>query len=149
MRNYDRLFLDEIVEITEENEEYTIDISVDGNNLFIANNILTHNSGYSNSEIDITNTSESIGTASTLDFFIAIVVSEELEAMGQIMIKQLKNRWGDLNYYKKFVVGIDRSKMKLFNLEETATNNLQTEAKNNYEKKPTSKKKFFDTGEVK
>jgi hypothetical protein len=57
----------------------------------------------------------------------ALITTEELESMGQLMIKQLKNRWGDISYYRRFVVGIDRSKMKIFNLEDNAQKNIQTE----------------------
>jgi replicative DNA helicase len=85
-------------------------------------------SAYGNSDIDLTNTSESIGLPATVDAMFALISSEELESMGQLMIKQLKNRWGDLSYYKRFVVGIDRSKMKLYNLEEHAQGNIQSES---------------------
>jgi len=117
--------------------------------------------GFGNSDLDITNTSESIGLPATLDAFFALITSEELDSLGQLMIKQLKNRWGDLSYYRRFVVGIDRSKMKLFNLEDTAQGNIQVEKKDS---KPTfdktdfggdwdssfkkSKKKSFDMGEL-
>jgi len=85
-------------------------------------------SGYDTSDVDLTSTSESMGTAHTADAIFALISSEELESMGQLMIKQLKNRWGDLSYYKRFVVGIDRSKMKLYNLEERAQSNIQSES---------------------
>lgn len=81
-------------------------------------------SGYDNSDVDLTNTSESMGITHTADAIFALITSEELESLGQLMIKQLKNRWGDLGYYRRFVVGIDRSKMKLFNLEDGAQSNV-------------------------
>lgn len=84
----------------------------------------TTRSGYSNSDMDLTDTSESFGLPATADFMIGLISTEELEQLGQIMIKQLKNRWGDPNLYKRFVVGIDRSKMRLFNLEESAQKGL-------------------------
>jgi replicative DNA helicase len=84
-------------------------------------------SGYDNSDVDLTNTSESMGITHTADAIFALITSEELESLGQLMIKQLKNRWGDLGYYRRFVVGIDRSKMKLYNLEETAQKNVMSE----------------------
>jgi archaellum biogenesis ATPase FlaH len=84
-------------------------------------------SAYGNSDIDLTNTSESIGLPATVDAMFALISTEELEAMGQLMIKQLKNRWGDLSYYRRFVVGIDRSKMKLYNLEDGAQRNVKSE----------------------
>jgi replicative DNA helicase len=74
---------------------------------------------YGNSDVDLTNTSESMGITHTADCILGLVSSEDLDALGQIMIKQLKNRWGDLSYYRRFVVGIDRSKMQIFDIEES------------------------------
>jgi replicative DNA helicase len=88
-------------------------------------------SGYDNSDVDLTNTSESMGITHTADAIFALITSEELESLGQLMIKQLKNRWGDLSYYRRFVIGIDRAKMKIFNLEENAQKGIQSEIKNN------------------
>jgi len=78
----------------------------------------TTRSGYSSSDIGLEDTSESFGLPATADFMFGVISTEELEQMNQIMIKQLKNRWGDPNYYKRFVVGIDRSKMKLFDVDD-------------------------------
>jgi archaellum biogenesis ATPase FlaH len=104
-------------------------------------------SGYDSSDVDLTSTSESMGTAHTADAIFALISSEELESMGQLMIKQLKNRWGDISYYKRFVVGIDRSKMKLYNLEETAQKNVQSEASyNKDDDKPAFDKTSFGEG---
>jgi hypothetical protein len=69
-----------------------------------------------------------MGITHTADAIFALITSEELDNLGQVMIKQLKNRWGDINYYRRFVVGIDRSKMKLYNLEESAQKNVTSEA---------------------
>lgn len=80
--------------------------------------------GYGNSDVDLTNTSESMGITHTADCILGLVASEELDELGQLMIKQLKNRWGDLGYYRRFLVGIDRSKMKIYDLEESAQNNI-------------------------
>ena len=80
--------------------------------------------GYGNSDVDLTNTSESMGITHTADCILGLVTSEELDDLGQLMIKQLKNRWGDLSYYRKFLVGVDRAKMKIYNLEESAQNNI-------------------------
>ena len=85
-------------------------------------------SGYDNSDVDLTNTSESMGITHTADAIFALITSEDLESRGQLMIKQLKNRWGDLGYYRRFVVGIDRSRMKLYDLEDSAQDNIQSEA---------------------
>ena len=79
----------------------------------------TTRSGYGNSDVELTDTSESFGLPATADLMIALVSSEELEDLGQIMVKQLKNRYSDTNP-KRFVVGVDRSKMRLFDCEQTA-----------------------------
>jgi len=79
----------------------------------------TTRSGYGNSDVELTDTSESFGLPATADLMIALVSSEELEDLGQIMVKQLKNRYSDTNP-KRFVVGVDRAKMRLFDCEQTA-----------------------------
>ena len=76
--------------------------------------------GYGNSDVDLTNTSESMGITHTADCILGLITTEELDGLGQLMIKQLKNRWGDISFYRRFVVGIDRSKMQIFELEENA-----------------------------
>lgn len=81
--------------------------------------------GYGNSDVDLTNTSESMGITHTADCILGLISSEELDNLGQLMIKQLKNRWGDLGYYRRFVVGIDRAKMKIYDLEDGAQRNIQ------------------------
>lgn len=78
--------------------------------------------GNNNSDMDMGNTSESFGLPMTLDLFLAAISTEELEDLGQIMIKQLKNRYGDVNKYRKFMIGIDRPRMKLYNVEQNAQN---------------------------
>lgn len=80
----------------------------------------TTRSGYSNSDVDVTDTSESFALPATADFMLALVTSEELESLGQIMAKQLKNRYTDLGKCRRFVLGIDRVKMKLYDVEEDA-----------------------------
>jgi replicative DNA helicase len=80
----------------------------------------TTRSGYSNSDLGLEDTSESFGLPATADFMFGLISSEELEGLGQLMVKQLKNRWGDTNHYKRFVIGIDRPKMRLFDAEEGA-----------------------------
>jgi replicative DNA helicase len=80
--------------------------------------------GYNNSEIEITDISESFGLAATSDLLFAIVTSDELEQFNQVMIKQLKNRYNDINTCKKFVIGIDRSKMRLYDVEQSAQENI-------------------------
>lgn len=80
--------------------------------------------GYGNSDVDLTNTSESMGITHTADCILGLISSEELDNLGQLMIKQLKNRWGDLGYYRRFVVGIDRAKMQIYDLEDSAQNGI-------------------------
>ena len=103
-------------------------------------------SSYGESDMDLTNTSESIGLPATVDAMFALISTEELESMGQIMVKQLKNRWNDLSYYRRFVVGIDRSKMRLYDVEEHAQGNVfnepkETKTDDSAWKKPSSGKK--------
>jgi len=73
-------------------------------------------SGYNNSDVELTDTSESFGLPATCDVMLAGITSEELERAGQIMFKQLKNRYADINQNRRFVVGIDRPKMRLYNV---------------------------------
>jgi len=80
----------------------------------------TTRSGYSNSDIGLEDTSESFGLPATADLMFALISSEELEKEGKIMVKQLKNRYNDPTYKKKFVVGVDRSKMRLYDVDETS-----------------------------
>jgi replicative DNA helicase len=80
----------------------------------------TTRSGYSNSDVDLTDTSESFGLPATADFMFALISTEELEQLGQLMVKQLKNRYNDPTMNKRFVIGIDRAKMKLFDVENSA-----------------------------
>lgn len=87
----------------------------------------TTRSGYSNSDMDLTDTSESFGLPATADFMFGLISSEELENLGQIMVKQLKNRWGDVSTPKRFVIGVDRSRMKLFNVEQSAQDGVSNE----------------------
>lgn len=84
----------------------------------------TTRSGYSNSDVDLTDTSESFGLPATADFMFALISTEELEGLGQIMVKQLKNRYSDPNENKRFVLGIDRAKMKLFDAEQSAQSGI-------------------------
>jgi hypothetical protein len=79
----------------------------------------TTRTGYSSSDPGLEDTSESFGLPATADLMFALVSNEELEAQGQIMVKQLKNRYNDPNKNKRFVVGIDRSKMRLYDVDNT------------------------------
>ena len=84
----------------------------------------TTRSGFTNSDPGLEDTSESFGLPATADFMFALITTEELEQLGQIMVKQLKNRYSDPNNYKRFVIGIDRSKMKLYDAEPDAQNGI-------------------------
>ena len=94
------------------------------NNLPIVSATQTTRSGYTNSDPGLEDTSESFGLPATADFMFALVSSEELEELGQIMVKQLKNRYNDPNYYKRFTVGVDRSKMRLYDIEQSGQDGL-------------------------
>jgi replicative DNA helicase len=93
-------------------------------NLPIVSATQTTRSGYTNSDIGLEDTSESFGLPATADFMIALISTEELEQLNQIMVKQLKNRWGDPNANKRFVVGIDRAKMRFYNAESSAQEDI-------------------------
>ena len=80
----------------------------------------TTRSGFTNTDPGLEDTSESFGLPATADFMFALISTEELEQLNQIMVKQLKNRYGDPNHFKRFVVGIDRAKMRLYDAEQSA-----------------------------
>jgi replicative DNA helicase len=105
----------------------------------------TTRSGYGNSDVELTDTSESFGLPATADLMFALISTEELEGLGQIMVKQLKNRYNDPTIYKRFIVGIDRAKMRLYDCEQTAQKDIldsgQEEEYDYEEKKP---KKSFE-----
>jgi len=105
----------------------------------------TTRSGYGSSDVELTDTSESFGLPATADLMFALISTEELEGLGQLLVKQLKNRYNDPTIYKRFVVGIDRAKMRLYDCEQSAQQDLldsKNEEEYNYEEdKP---KKSFD-----
>ena len=84
----------------------------------------TTRSGYGSSDVDLTDTSESFGLPATADLMFALISTEELEQLGQIMVKQLKNRYNDPTINKRFVVGIDRAKMRLYDCEQSAQEDI-------------------------
>jgi replicative DNA helicase len=84
----------------------------------------TTRSGYGNSDVELTDTSESFGLPATADLMFALISTEELEGLGQIMVKQLKNRYNDPTVFKRFVVGIDRAKMRLYDVEQSAQKDI-------------------------
>ena len=114
-------------------------------NLPIVSATQTTRSGFASSDVDLTDTSESFGLPATADLMFALISGEELEGLNQIMVKQLKNRYNDPTISKRFVVGIDRAKMRLYDCEQSAQEDIldngREEEYNNDEKKP---KKSFD-----
>ena len=84
----------------------------------------TTRTGYSSSDVGLEDTSESFGLPATADFMFALISTEELAGLGQIMVKQLKNRYYDPNIDRRFIVGVDRSKMRLFDVEQSAQEDL-------------------------
>ena len=115
-------------------------------NLPIVSATQTTRSGFASSDVDLTDTSESFGLPATADLMFALISTEELEGLNQIMVKQLKNRYNDPTIFKRFVVGIDRAKMRLYDCEQSAQEDIvdsgQEEEYNNEEKKP--KKSFAE-----
>ena len=106
----------------------------------------TTRSGYGSSDVDLTDTSESFGLPATADLMFALISTEELETLNQIMVKQLKNRYNDPTIYKRFVVGVDRAKMRLYDCEQKAQDDILDSGKeeeyNNEDKVP--KKSFAE-----
>jgi len=96
---------DEIVSIEKIGIKETIDIGVSGDNLFYCNDILTKNS---------------FGTAATVDNLVALIKTDELDQLNQVIFKQIKNRDNDVSRYKRFIVGVDKQKMKLYDIEQDA-----------------------------
>ena len=107
------VFYDEIVSIECIGEIETIDIRVSGNTLFFANDILTHNSGISSTDPDLTDVAEAISVLHTADFAISITRTEELDSAAQILFKQQKNRFGNKTDKLRFIMGVDLEKQIL------------------------------------
>ena len=136
------MMLKKILKIEELDEREMIDIEVSGNHLFYANNILTHNSS---SDVELTDTSESFGLPATADLMFALISTEELEELGQILVKQLKNRYNDPTIHKRFVVGIDRAKMRLYDCEQSAQQDILDNGRDEeYDYEEQKPKKTFD-----
>ena len=105
----------------------------------------TTRSGYGNSDVELTDTSESFGLPATADLMFALISTEELEGLGQLMVKQLKNRYNDPTIYKRFIVGIDRAKMRLYDCEQTAQKDiLDSGQEDEYDNEETKPRKSFD-----
>ena len=93
-------------------------------NIPIVSATQTTRTGFSNDDLDLTDVSESFGLPATADFMIGITTNEQLEEDNQIMVKQLKNRYNDLTVHRRFAIGVDRSKMKLYDLEDSAQDSI-------------------------
>ena len=107
----------------------------------------TTRSGYGSSDVDLTDTSESFGLPATADLMFALISTEELEGLNQIMVKQLKNRYNDPTIFKRFVVGVDRAKMRLYDCEQKAQDDIldnKKEEEYNEDEKKTFKKSFAE-----
>ena len=85
----------------------------------------TTRSGYSNTDVGLEDTSESFGLPATADLMFALISTEDLEKLGQLMVKQLKNRYNDLTSFKRFIIGVDRAKMRLYDAEDSAQTLIQ------------------------
>ena len=103
----------------------------------------TTRSGYGSSDVDITDTSESFGLPATADLMFALISTEELEQLGQIMVKQLKNRYNDPTIFKRFIVGIDRAKMRIYDCEQKAQDDI-LDSGNEEEYNDEERKKSFE-----
>ena len=123
-------FNDEIMSIEDVGIKETIDISVSGDNLFYCNDILTKNS---------------FGIVACVDSMVALIKTDELDQLNQVMFKQIRNRDNDVSMYRRFVMGIDKSKMRLYDVEQNAQVDALDEALNEpYDNEVDSKHKSKD-----
>ena len=114
-------------------------------NLPIISATQTTRSGYGSSDVELTDTSESFGLPATADLMFALISTEELEGLNQILVKQLKNRYNDPTVRKRFVIGIDRAKMRLYDCEQTAQEDMVDKGGGeDYNSKEEKAKKSFD-----
>jgi len=105
----------------------------------------TTRSGFASSDVDLTDTSESFGLPATADLMFALISTEELEGLGQIMVKQLKNRYNDPTYNRRFVIGVDRTKMRLYDCEQQAQDDLLDSGQDvEYNEEDKTTKKFAE-----
>jgi archaellum biogenesis ATPase FlaH len=105
----------------------------------------TTRSGFGSSDVELTDTSESFGLPATADLMFALISTEELEGLGQILVKQLKNRYNDPTIHKRFVVGIDRAKMRLYDCEQSAQQDILDNGKEEeYDYEEKKPKKSFE-----
>ena len=105
----------------------------------------TTRSGYGSSDVELTDTSESFGLPATADLMFALISTDDLEGLGQIMVKQLKNRYNDPTIFKRFIVGIDRAKMRLYDCEQNAQEDiLDNGVEEEYDYEESKAKKTFE-----
>ena len=105
----------------------------------------TTRSGFGSSDVELTDTSESFGLPATADLMFALISTEELEGLGQILVKQLKNRYNDPTIHKRFVIGIDRAKMRLYDCEQSAQQDILDNGKDEeYDYEERKPKKSFE-----
>ena len=105
----------------------------------------TTRSGFGSSDVELTDTSESFGLPATADLMFALISTEELEGLGQILVKQLKNRYNDPTIHKRFVIGIDRAKMRLYDCEQSAQEDILDKGKEEeYDYEEKKPKKTFE-----
>jgi len=105
----------------------------------------TTRSGFASSDVDLTDTSESFGLPATADLMFALISTEELEGLSQIMVKQLKNRYNDPTIHKRFIVGIDRAKMRIYDCEQKAQEDVLDSGTNEeYNEEKIPKKSFAE-----
>jgi len=114
-------------------------------NLPIVSATQTTRSGYGSNDVELTDTSESFGLPATADLMFALISTEELEGLNQILVKQLKNRYNDPTVRKRFVIGIDRAKMRLYDCEQSAqTDIVDSKDTEEYNAKEEKVKKSFE-----
>jgi len=114
-------------------------------NLPIVSATQTTRSGFGSSDVELTDTSESFGLPATADLMFALISTDDLEGLNQIMVKQLKNRYNDISIFKRFMVGIDRAKMRLYDCEQSAQEDIVDSGhEEEYTFKEQPKKSFND-----
>jgi len=114
-------------------------------NLPIVSATQTTRGGYGSSDVELTDTSESFGLPATADLMFALISTDDLEGLNQIMVKQLKNRYNDISIFKRFMVGIDRAKMRLYDCEQSAQEDIvDSGQEEEYTFKEQPKKSFND-----
>jgi replicative DNA helicase len=106
----------------------------------------TNRQGYASSDVGLEDTSESFGLPATADFMVALTQTEELKNLDQFMVKQLKNRYADPNFHRKFVIGVDKNKMRLYDVEQSAQKEIvdDTPLFDRSQEKPKDMKSLFD-----